>query len=278
MRFGLDVPIGGQYADPRLLGQLAYEAEQAGWDGFFLQDGLAGAHPMVDPWIGLAAVALRTERMRIGVFLTPLPRRRPWEVARQATTIDHLSGGRLIFGGALGHSEIDFTPFGDEWDARVRAEQLDEALEVLTGVWSGEPFSYSGQHYRLEGAQLQPRPVQSPRIPVWLAAGWPRRRPLRRAARWDGVYLMTNNQATDEWLSVDDLGAAARFALEERNAAGSDTPFEIAANAIARSNHDPQVAAFAEAGATWWVELDVDGSADAYRQRIRSGPPADVSV
>lgn len=276
MRFGLDVPIGGEYADPRLLAELAYDAEQAGWDGFFLQDGLAGGVPMIDPWIGLAAVALRTERMRIGVFLTPLPRRRPWEVARQATTIDRLSGGRLIFGGALGHSEVDFTPFGDVWDARVRAERLDEALDVVTGLWGGEPYSYAGRHFRLDQAQLQPTPVQWPRIPVWLAAGWPRRRPLRRAARWDGVYLMTNNQQTNESLSIDDLAAAARFAAQERVAAGREDPFDIAANAMARSSDDPQVAAFADAGGTWWVELDIYGSADAYRRRIRQGPPADI--
>lgn len=274
MRFGLDVPIGGQYADPRLLGDLAAEAEQAGWDGFFLQDGLAAPHPMIDPWIGLTVVALRTERMRIGIFLTPLPRRRPWEVARQSTTIDHLSGGRLIFGGALGHDEIDFTPFGDEWDARVRAEQLEEALEVIAGLWRGEPYSLSGRHYQLHQAHMRPTPAQTPRIPVWLAAGWPRRRPLRRAARWDGVYLMTNNQATGEFLSVDDLAAAARFARAERHAVDIDARFDIAANAVAATNVDAQVAAYAEAGATWWVELDVYGSADAYRERIRKGPPA----
>jgi alkanesulfonate monooxygenase SsuD/methylene tetrahydromethanopterin reductase-like flavin-dependent oxidoreductase (luciferase family) len=273
MRFGIDVPISGEYANPRLLGDMAYEAEQAGWDGFFLQDGLAGQLPMADPWIALAAVALRTERVHVGVFLTPLPRRQPWEVARQATTMDHLSGGRLIFGGALGHSEIDFTPFGQEWDARVRAERLDEALDIVTGLWRGQPFSYAGRHFTLDQAVLTPSPLQRPRVPVWLAAGWPRRRPLRRAARWDGVYLMTNNQHTNEWLSVADLAAAVRFARAERAGIGATEPFEIAANGVAESQRDAQVAAYAEAGATWWVELDVYGSAAAYRSRIRVGPP-----
>jgi alkanesulfonate monooxygenase SsuD/methylene tetrahydromethanopterin reductase-like flavin-dependent oxidoreductase (luciferase family) len=266
MRFGLDVPIDGPYADPRLLGELAYEAEAAGWDGFFLQDGLGGEGPATDPWIGLAAVVLRTERVRVGVFLTPLPRRRPGEVARQATTIDHLSGGRLVFGAALGHAEHDFTPFGDAFDLKVRASQLDEALEVVTGLWSGHPFSYQGAHFRLTGAQIVPAPLQQPRIPVWLATGWPHRKPMRRAVRWDGVYLMTNNQATNERISVADIAAAGSYARELRGGG----PFEIAANGWFE---DPRVSEYAEAGATWWIALAPDGGAEAYRARIRQGPP-----
>lgn len=264
MRFGLDVPIDGPYADPRLLAELAYEAEQAGWDGFFLQDGLGGPNEAIDPWIGLTAVALRTERVRIGVFLTPLPRRRPGEVARQAATIDHLSGGRLIFGAAVGHAEHDFVPFGDAFDLRVRAKQLDEALDVVTGLWSGRPFSYQGSHFHLEGAQIAPPPLQQ-RVPVWVATGWPHRTPMRRAVRWDGVYLMTDNQATNEPISVEDIAAAAAYAKELRG----DVSFEVAANGWTEA---PDVAAYEEAGATWWIALG-PGSPEAYRAVIRQGPP-----
>lgn len=266
MRFGLDVPIDGPYADPRLLGELAYEAEAAGWDGFFLQDGLGGPTPAIDPWIGLTAVVLRTERVKVGVFLAPLPRRRPGEVARQAATVDHLSGGRLVFGAALGHAEHDFVPFGDEWDLKIRAQQLDEALDALTGLWSGRPFSYQGRHFRLTDAQIAPPPLQSPRVPVWVAAGWPNRKPMRRAVRWDGVYLMTDNQATQQPISVADIAAAAAFAKELRG----DAPFEIAANGWFAT---PKVAGYEEAGATWWVAL-APGSPEEYRTLIRQGPPA----
>jgi alkanesulfonate monooxygenase SsuD/methylene tetrahydromethanopterin reductase-like flavin-dependent oxidoreductase (luciferase family) len=275
MKFGLDVPISGAYADPHLLAGLAADAEAAGWDGLFLQDGLAGPEPTVDPWVSLAAVALRTQRIRIGVFLTPLPRRRPWEVARQAVTVDHLSRGRLIFGAALGHSDRDFVPFGEEWDIRIRAQKLDESLEILAGLWSGRPFSYAGSHYRLDEVTFVPGPVQQPRIPVWVAAGWPRRTPLRRAARWDGVYLMTVHQDTERLLTPDDVGEVARVVGAERS---RTEPLEIGVNAVATGDAAADraaVDAFGHAGATWWIELAApDGRPETYRRRISEGPPS----
>ncbi len=274
MKFGLDVPVSGAYADPLLLADLAVEAEAAGWDGLFLQDGLAGPEPIVDPWVSLAAVALRTQRIRIGVFLTPLPRRRPWEVARQAMTVDHLSGGRLIFGAAIGHSDRDFIPFGEEWDVRIRAQKLDESLEIITGLWRGRPFSYAGSHYQLDEVTFTPPPVQQPRIPVWVAAGWPRRTPLRRAVRWDGVYLMTVHQETEKLLTPDDVLEVSRVVAAERR---QPAPLEIGVNATLTD--DParghaSVEAFAQAGATWWIELAPDGQPETYRRRISKGPPS----
>lgn len=275
MRFGLDIPVSGDYSDPRLLADLARDAETAGWDGVFLQDVFSGPDPAVDPWIALAAVALATERVRIGCFLTPLARRRPWQVARQAVTVDHLSRGRLVFGAALGYSAQDFVAFGEEWDPLVRAGKLDEALEIVTGLWNAEPFSYNGSHYRLDGALLRPAPWQTPRIPVWVAAGWPRRKPLRRAARWDGVYLMTVHQDTGELLTPDDVAGAARF-LAEASPDGTD-PIDVAINAepVGDAGADAaRIQAFAGAGATWWIELaDDDHGPGGYRERIRRGPP-----
>jgi len=265
------VPVSGAFADPRLLAGMAADAEEAGWDGFFLQDLLNTTEPVAEPWISLAAVALRTERIRIGIMLTPLTRRRPWQVARQAATIDNLSRGRLVFGAGLGYSAQDFTPFGEEWDGRVRASRLDEALEIVTGLWSGEPYSFAGAHHRIDDVTLRPAPVQSPRIPVWVAAGWPRRRPIERAARWDGVYLMTVRQDTREPLTPADVADAAA-ALRT---AGRRPGFEIGFNAVRRGDGAAQVREFADAGGTWWVELaDDEGGPEAYRRRIRSGPPA----
>ncbi len=161
MRFGLTVPNLGEYADAGLLGDLAAEAEAAGWDGVFLWDHLAyrrqPVFAAVDPWVALTVMATRTERVLLGPMVTPLARRRPQGVARQATTLDHLSGGRLIFGAGLGTPpDVEFEAFGEDPDARVRAARLDEALDVLCGLWSGEAFSYEGEHQRVDAITFRP--------------------------------------------------------------------------------------------------------------------------
>ena len=200
MKFGLDVPTTGEYADPRVLAQLASEAEAAGWDGFFLWDVLLGGADMttavIDPWIALTSVALTTTSIRVGALATPLARERPWLVARRIANLDQASGGRVIFVAGLGFREADFTAFGEEGDAKVRAQKLDEGLSVLSGLLTEERFSFAGDHYHVEQVSLHPRPVQSPRPPIWLAAGWPRKAPIRRAARWDGVCLKSYHQDT----------------------------------------------------------------------------------
>lgn len=278
MKYGLDIPTAGAYADPRKLADLAADAEQAGWDGFFVWDLFLGkdgaAEPVVDPWVALAAIAMRTERLRIGAFVTPLARRRPWHVARETVSLDQLSNGRLIFAAGLGWQPHDFAAFGEESDLKVRAEKLDEGLEVLCGLWTGEPFSFQGKHYQIDAVTLVPKPVQSPRIPVWLAGGWPKRKPLRRAARWDGIYLMTVNQATSELLSPAELREIAAYLKTQRE---SDDPFDIALNG--ETPADPRQGAaivqpYLEAGATWWVEYEAAReSFEDYRERIRGGPP-----
>jgi alkanesulfonate monooxygenase SsuD/methylene tetrahydromethanopterin reductase-like flavin-dependent oxidoreductase (luciferase family) len=215
---------------------------------------------------------MKTERIRIGAFLTPLARRRPWQVARQTATLDHLSNGRLIFGAALGYQALDFVPFGETYDASVRAEKLDEGLAILAGLWSGERFSFAGQHYEISDVTLRPRPVQSPRIPTWVAAGWPRRKPLRRAARWDGVYLMTVNQVTNELLTLDEVKQVAAYVQAQR---ASADPFDIAVNVAAPADareRAEMARSYFQAGATWCIELSPD-TLEEYRERIRSGPP-----
>ena len=274
MKFGLDIPTGGAYADPRKLADLAFEAEQAGWDGFFVQDVLYSVDALTDPWVALSAVAMRTQRMRIGVFLTPIPRRRPWRLAREAVALDYLSNGRLIFGAALGFQDLDFTPFGEEYDAKIRAEKLDEGLDVLKGLWSGEPFSFHGKHYQLDNVTFLPKPLQSPRIPIWLAGGWPRRKPLRRAARWDGIYLMTVNQVTNELLKPEEVREAVTYMQAQRE---SSEPFDIGVNGEVPDDAGKAaevIQAYQEAGATWWIDLEGEGeSFEEYRARIRRGPP-----
>lgn len=275
MRYGLDIPITGEYASPSMLADLAVEAEEAEWEGFFLWDIVAsGDEPVVDPWIALAAIAMRTERIRIGAFLTPLARRRPWLVARQAAAIDHLSGGRLIFGGALGQANQGFTAFHEELDPRVRSEMLDEGLAIVQGLWSGLRFSFTGKHYQLDDVLYLPKPVQVPRIPIWVAGGWPHRKPLRRAAQWDGIYLMTVNQETRELLSPQDVNEAAAYIAEHRQ---TSDPFDIGVNGVTpddRAEAAEIVRPYCGTGATWWVEYAASRwPLVEYRKRILAGPP-----
>jgi alkanesulfonate monooxygenase SsuD/methylene tetrahydromethanopterin reductase-like flavin-dependent oxidoreductase (luciferase family) len=276
MKFGLDVATSGDFADPRKLADLAVEAEQAGWDGFFVWD-VMFAHqtmdePVVDPWVTLASVAVKTQRIRIGAFMTPMARRRPWQVARQTATLDHLSNGRLVFGAALGYQALDFVSFGESYDPKIRAEKLDEGLQVLTGLWAGEAFSFHGKHYQLDNVKFASKPVQSPRIPIWLAGGWPRRKPLRRAARWDGIYLMTVNQTTNAFLTPREITEIVDYFQAYRK---STEPFDIALNVEIPSDPNKAVDVvrpYIEAGATWCVVLSPN-TIEQYRERIRHGPP-----
>ena len=162
MRCGVWVPNFGDYADPAEIRGLARDAEASGWDGLFLWD---HAHreetvPTADPWVLLAAVACATRRLRLGTLVTPVPRRRPWKLAREVTTLDHLSGGRVVLGVGLGSpADAEFARLGEDPDARVRARKLDEGLEVLEGLFGARPFSYRGEHFRFQGPSQGPRVI-----------------------------------------------------------------------------------------------------------------------
>lgn len=178
-RRGIFVAPFDELSEPALIAELAARAEDRAWDGFFLWDHVAYREPVravADPWVSLAAAAVATQRVVLGPLVTPVPRRRPHQLARETATLDRLSGGRLVLGVGIGSErtgEFDPERFGEEGDARARARLLDEGLDRLAAYWGGE---------------FEPRPAQRPRIPVWVAARWPHRRPLRRAARWDGVF------------------------------------------------------------------------------------------
>src|SRR5215203_146437 len=176
LRYGFVIPTG----EPRTVAELAREVEEAGWDGAFYWDGICvGGMDTYDPWVVMAAMAMRTERVRIGAVLTPPARRRPWKLARETVALDHLSNGRLVLPVGLGAlDDGGFSKVGEPTDRKVRAQLLDESLEILTGLWSGEPFSYAGEHYRLEEMTFLPPPVQKPRIPVWVVGAWPSRKSM----------------------------------------------------------------------------------------------------
>jgi alkanesulfonate monooxygenase SsuD/methylene tetrahydromethanopterin reductase-like flavin-dependent oxidoreductase (luciferase family) len=277
MRFGLDVATTGGFADAELLADLAAEAEESGWDGFFIWDVLLAstdsgtAVPVVDPWVALAAIALRTRRIRLGAFMTPLARHRPWDVARCVATLDQLSGGRMIFGAGLGNHAEEFAAIGEDPSGKARAEKLDEGLDIIDKLWAGRPVTFTGQHYRVNALAILPTPQQQPRVPIWTAAGWPRLRPLRRAARWDGTYLMTVNQQTNEFLSPTEVATITEYLASIR---GGTSSIDIAINGDLTGDIDPggTISRFENAGATWWVELCSDSPSEE-RERIRVGPP-----
>ena len=282
MRFCVNVPIFGEYADVRLLADIAREAEDAGWDGFFVWDHLQWSgendgdprQPSVDPWVAITAIALNTSRIKIGPMVTPVARRRPWKLARETVTLDHLSGGRLILGVGLGApAGLEFTDFGENGDAKVRAEKLDEGLDILVGLWSGEPFSYNGKHYTLTNAQFLPKPLQQPRIPIWVAGVWPKAKaPFRRAARWDGVQPIL---ADDVVPQQQFLAEIANMIADINAHRAHGQPFDVVVGAVTTddgSMPDQQIVqAYAEAGVTWWREAVSHwrGPLDQMRDRIR---------
>lgn len=189
MKKAVTIPAVG---DVGALVEFTVELEEAGWDGVFLWDHLQVFPDQqlswMDPWVLLGAIATATERVRLGTMVTPISRRRPWKLAKEAVTLDHLSGGRVILGIGLGAPEEDeFTAFGEIAEPRQRAARTDEGLQVLDRVLRGEPVDHSGEHYEVH-AHLQPASLQSPRLPIWIAATPPYRRPIERAARWDGVF------------------------------------------------------------------------------------------
>jgi hypothetical protein len=287
MKYGLYLPNFGAFANARLLADLAHDAEQAGWDGFFLWDHIARSWSpqVVDTWIALTAIALNTTKIRFGPLVTPLPRRRPWKVARETASLDQLSDGRLVLGvgtGGLGGITVEWENFREELELRTRAEMLDEGLDVLMGLWSGKSFSFTGKHYQVREAQFTPTPIQSPRIPIWVGGNWPHKAPFRRAARWDGMMPQVDLNQGNE---IVQLKQAIHYTREQRK---SDTAYEVVYSTSLFSDSDParlteRVAQYAEAGITWlleqlypqhfggdWQEI---WPVKTMRERILQGPP-----
>lgn len=277
MRYGLDISSAGPWGDPRTMADLAALAERSGWDGVFLEDYVFfhSGHDTYDPWVTLAAIAGATERVTIGTLVTPLSRRRVWKVAAEVMTLDHLSDGRMVLGVGSGDAgSDDFGRVGEPAaDARTRAAALDEALDVLAALWSGEPVSYQGNHVRLDGVRLRPRTVQRPRVPIWVGGCLGRTGPRERALRWDGACLY--GVPVGEWrdLTADDVRELKRAARERRG----DDEFVVAVGGRQRREdlaaEVAYVSSLAEAGTDWWHEyVEPDTPFDVARARIADGP------
>ncbi|WP_280222198.1 LLM class flavin-dependent oxidoreductase [Nocardia neocaledoniensis] len=264
LRHGVYLPPFGELADPRVLAELAAEAETAGFDGVFLWDHVARPQEpglaVGDAWIGLAAIAAATRRVVLGPRVTPLSRRRPQDVARASVALDQLSDGRFALGVGLGSDATgEFTRLGEVTAPRERAKRLDEALTVLTALWSGEIVDHPGPAFPVDGLQFLPRPLQRPRIPIWVAAQSVRQAPLRRAARYDGLCP----EATPAEL-------AAMLAIVAEHRGGDLTGYDV----VVAGPADDEYAAYERAGATWWLtQLPVGVTLAAARARLRAGPP-----
>ena len=286
MQYGFVYPGG----EARAAAEAAHEAEAAGWDGFFVWDPVWG----VDAWVSLAAAAMRTERVRLGTMITPVSRYRPWQLANALTTLDRLSHGRAILAVGLGAIDTGFIQFGEVTERKVRAELLDEGLEILTGLWRGQPFRYDGQHYHVKETTFfpPPPPVQAPRVPIWVVGAWNWPRSMARALRYDGLlpYKLNPDKSSGP-IGPGDVRAMRAYIAQHRPEAG---PFEIVLEGRTTDYTDAaalaRIEALAQAGATWWLEAlwgEVEaamtynaaaGTLDAaaqerIRARIRQGPP-----
>jgi hypothetical protein len=274
---GLAVPNFAE--DPAGLIELGVAAERAGFDGFFLWDHIVfddsgDGPPIADPWSVLAVVATRTSRIKLGTMITPVPRRRPWQLARQTTTLDVLSGGRVILGVGIGSPAYgDFGIFHEPTGARERADLLDEGLDILAGLWTGQRFSYTGEHYTVDPVRFTPRPVQQPRIPVWVGGVLPATRPITRGAKWDGLVPIRFGKTSLITVSPDDIAAVASQVVAVR---GSTDGFDLVVWAEVASDPAavPEIARpYAEAGATWWLESARPGEGwwEDVQRRVAAG-------
>ena len=276
MHYGFILPGGDVWTIP----EMAEEAEAAGWDGVFIPDSISidtpnyPPGPGYDPWILLALMAARTERILLGPMLAAISRRRPWKLARETVTLDHLSRGRIVLPVGLGAAADDagFYKVGEEMSARGRAQLMDECLAILNGAWSGEVFSHDGEHYHVQPMQLLPPSVQRPRIPVWVVGAWPRQKSMQRVLRWDGIIPQKMDGTP---MTPDDIRAIKAYVQANRQLS---TPFAITCEGETPGADPARAAAIVQpwidAGITWWMEARWNTtSLEEVRERIKQGPP-----
>ncbi|MCX3061295.1 LLM class flavin-dependent oxidoreductase [Streptomyces beihaiensis] len=290
MRFSINIPNFGDFADARTVARTAVAAEQAGWDGLFVWDHVVHdkkerrGTPFGDPWMLLTAAALATSRIRLGTLVTAVPRYRPEQLARQVATLDAASGGRVVFTAGLGGpADDEYGSFGDTVDRVVHAERLDESLGLLARYWSGDPVDHAGAHYTARDVALLPATVQRPRPPVWLGGFWPNRRPMRRAARWDGAVPLFADAPHGVPPTPGQVREVVSYVAEHRERGEGrerPEPFEIVVGGATVPGPEALdvVGPLADAGATWWDERQLQTGPDLDRyepvlRRVEAGPP-----
>ena len=269
MQYGFVLPHG----DARTAAELARLAEENGWHGFFVWESVWG----LDAWVSLTAAAMVTERIRLGTMITPVSRMRPWKLASEVATLDNLSGGRVILAVGLGATDTGFEEFGEETDRRTRAELLDEGLEIITGLWAGQPFSYEGTHYTVKPTEFfpPPPPVQQPRVPIWVVGAIGRPKSMARVAKYDGLLPYVIDGVPGPLPISPELVAATLDELE--GSRGSIEGFDVVVEGMTGRGAPITPAHLAEledAGTTWWLEAmwQSQDDLDAVEARIRMGP------
>jgi alkanesulfonate monooxygenase SsuD/methylene tetrahydromethanopterin reductase-like flavin-dependent oxidoreductase (luciferase family) len=274
VKYGFVIPTGGA----RVVADYARAAEVAGWDGIFVWEPVWG----IDAWVSLTAAAMQTSGIRLGTLLSPISRMRPWKLASETATLDNLSDGRVILSVGLGATETGFDAFGEVTDRRTRAELMDEGLDILTGLWRGQPFEYRGKHYTINPATHfpPPPPVQQPRIPIWVVGAWPRPKSMARVARYDGLlpYVLGEDGSARD-TTPDDIRAMRAYVAAHR---AETTPFDVIMEGRTPGDKPAEaariVSGWAEAGVTWWIEamwdsLEGPEGRQAVLRRIEQGPP-----
>jgi alkanesulfonate monooxygenase SsuD/methylene tetrahydromethanopterin reductase-like flavin-dependent oxidoreductase (luciferase family) len=204
--------------------------------------------------------------MKIGPMVTPLPRRRPQKLACEVASLDALSNGRVVFGVGLGWPPKEYSAFGEEVDIGVRAQKLEESLEILKGLWTGKEFSFSGEHYVVKEFQLHPTPVQKPRVPIWVAGMWPKKNPFRRAAQYEGVIPLGTRDPT-EFVNMK------QYTETYRKRKG-DYDWVCSLTYPAKKKRAELLSEFEHAGATWYLESWGTIPIEKQRKRVARGPPS----
>jgi len=274
-KFGIYIANYGITNDPQDYVDLAILSENNGWDGFFLWDHVFLSsnkmQPFLDPWIILSAVAVKTKRIKLGTTVTPLARRRPWIVAKQVSTLDQLSKGRMILGVGLG-IDLDFSNFGENTDLLIRSEKLDESLHILKGLWANKPFTFKGKHFHIKEVEFFPKPFQE-KIPIWVGGTWPIKKPFQRAAQYDGVFPLKAGE--EESLSPNDYREIIKYIKQYRSSFDSyDIIKSIYSTGI--KEEDEWINDYLNIGITWFVEAiwpGRDSSLDNIKKIISRGPP-----
>jgi hypothetical protein len=265
------------YGSARQAANLAHIAEDSGWDGIFLGDAIWTE----DPMISLAAAAMTTSRIRLGIMVVPVPLRKPWKLASETIALDHLSNGRLTLGLGAGATWMGWHAFPDEvTDTRLRAEMLDEMIDILTLLYERRKFDYQGKHYHLKLTLLDemyypPKPVQQPRIPLWVPGIWPRMKSMRRLLKCDGLLPQKMNAKGEfETVTPADLRQMKTYIDANRSLA---TAFDYIAEGKTGDLEPLQASelmyTWSDAGATWWVEGLWEATPEQAKQRLRQGPP-----
>jgi hypothetical protein len=272
VKYGFVLPIG----DAQTAVELASEAEQSGWDGFFVWEPVWG----IDAWVSLTAAAMKTSKIRLGTMLSPISRMRPWKLASETATLDNLSNGRVILSVGLGAIDSGFKEFGEETNRVKRAELVDESLDILTGLWKGQPFNYTGKHYTLKetGFYPPPSPIQKPRIPIWVVGAWPRMKSMRRVLRFDGILPTKMVGGKHVKVEPDDVRIIKSWIADHRS---EEANFDIIIEGKTGTNPNEWckiILPYCAAGATWWIEsmwdiMEKQNSKELLLRRIRQGPP-----